>query len=166
MNGTSYGELFDLEWLRSLSESAPAPPKSPRSLLQIYADMCADPSFKAKKYNPDELIQDRIKNALKNGNDAKLREMVTTWSLTDKELGDGPEGWRRKVKELDLLATLMACATTRRGYEKKVDFFLVRLVSRAALTFRCTVLPRPSSRMRSCRCWMSASADCSLRPMS
>ena len=126
INSLSYGGLFSLEFIRELI-AAPGgtPPEEPKSLLQIYAEVCADPHFKPVPYDPDHLISTRVKYVVDGENSGKLREMFKSWSLSDEEVGDGPKGWRRKVAEVDLLASLLACGTTRRGYEKKVDFFLV-----------------------------------------
>ncbi|ORX36099.1 hypothetical protein BD324DRAFT_630158 [Kockovaella imperatae] len=117
INGTSYGELFDADWLKTLeTEHKPA---SSKSILEIYSTFCSDETFKPVPYDPDAMISTRIKRALQHAE--KLRELVGSWSLTDQEL----EGWKGKIQEVDLLATLLACASTRRGYEKKVDFFLM-----------------------------------------
>lgn len=53
--------------------------------------------------------------------------------LTDIELGDDKEGCQRKVEELAVLASFLACATGRTGREPRVDFFLVRLSNPLAL---------------------------------
>lgn len=103
----------------------PRLPVSGKSLLEIYSDFCQNPKIKPVPYDPDMLINDRLKGCLKDGGAESLFALGEEWSLTDEEVSDGSDGWTRKLEEVAVLGTLLACATGRKGKDKKVDFFLV-----------------------------------------
>lgn len=73
-------------------------------------------------------MRDRMLGSTEGNKGSILREMASDWSLTDEELGEGPEGWEAKVGELGVFNTLIACATGREGKETRIDFFLVRVL--------------------------------------
>lgn len=100
-------------------------PRSGKSLLQIYAEVLASDQFKPVPYDKDMMIVDRLVKSGKESHDA-LHALVKDWSLSDEELGDGVGGWERKVEEVAILVTLLACGSGRKGKAPRVDFFLVR----------------------------------------
>ena len=117
-------------------------------------------------------INDRLKAAQKNGRAEKLLELAGEWSLSDGELGDGEGGWERKVEELAVLVTLMACATGRQGHPPKVDFFLVRIRSIASSVqikdadcARCITLPLLSFYPHICRIYRHLTDDSFFTPI-
>lgn len=73
------------------------------------------------------MINDRIVQAGQGERGEALHQLAKQWSLSDEELKDGSGGWERKVEELDVLASLLACGTGRNGQKPRVDFFLVSL---------------------------------------
>lgn len=89
------------------------------SLLELYAEVCADPQLKPETYDPDKLINDRIKGSIENGRGQRLRELVAKYDVDNAEL-----------EEIAVFATLLACSTGLRGNKPKVDFFLVRSLVR------------------------------------
>lgn len=107
------------------------PQTTKRTVLEIYAEMQADPVFTPVAYDPDMSINDRIQHAVEGDKGPKLAALVSSWGLTEAALGDGPGGWQDRAKEVGLLATLTACASGRRRKEKRVDFFLVSSSCRA-----------------------------------
>jgi len=98
------------------------------SLLEVYADFLADPTLSPPPYDPDMMINDRLKSAVRGDHADKLVTLVHKWDLSDTELFDGPGGWERKLEEIAVLVTLIACASQKDGHPPKVDFFLVRAV--------------------------------------
>jgi len=100
-------------------------PRSGKSLLQIYAEVLDQDEFKPVKYDKDMMIVDRLVISGKESHDA-LHALVKEWSLSDEELGDGIGGWEKKVEEVAILVTLLACGSGRKGKAPRVDFFLVR----------------------------------------
>jgi len=99
-------------------------PRSGKSLLQIYAEVLASDQFKPVPYDKDMMIVDRLVKSGTESHDA-LHALVKEWSLSDEELGDGIGGWERKVEEVAILVTLLACGSGRKGKAPRVDFFLV-----------------------------------------
>lgn len=95
-------------------------------LLEVYAEFLSDTDISPPPYDPDMMINDRLESAVHGDHGDKLVALVQKWSLTDQELADGPGGWERKLEELGVLVTLLACASQRDGHAPKVDFFLVR----------------------------------------
>jgi len=87
------------------------------------------------------MIVDRLVISGKESHDA-LHALVKEWSLSDEELGDGIGGWEKKVEEVAILVTLLACGSGRKGKAPRVDFFLVRPIIAEyvvkQLTSRCT----------------------------
>ena len=79
------------------------------------------------------LINDRLLAATQDGRGAKLRDLAAGWDLSDEEIGDGPQGYTRKLEEIGVLVTLLACGTGRVGKPPRVDFFLVRPRTRPLL---------------------------------
>jgi hypothetical protein len=100
-------------------------PRSGKSLLQIYAEVLASDQLKPVPYDKDMMIVDRLVISGKESHDA-LHKLAKEWSLSDEELGDGVGGWERKVEEVAILVTLLACGSGRKGNAPRVDFFLVR----------------------------------------
>jgi hypothetical protein len=101
-------------------------PRSGKSLLQIYAEVLKSEKLKPVPYDKDMMIMDRL---VKTGEDDRdeLHRLAKEWSLSDEELKDGVGGWERKVEEIAILVTLLACGSGRKGKAPRVDFFLVRL---------------------------------------
>jgi hypothetical protein len=81
--------------------------------------------FKPVPYDKDMMIVDRLVISGKESHDA-LHSLAKEWSLSDEELGDGVGGWEKKVEEVAILVTLLACGSGRKGKAPRVDFFLVR----------------------------------------
>ena len=119
---------------------------SGKSLLEVYVNLCEDDDFKPGKYDPNALIQDRISRATEGPMADKLRKLVGEWDLSDAAMADG--NWEAKSDEMGLFATLLACATSRKGYDRRVDFFLVgrwcTSETIADAKCRCTLLHLPS----------------------
>ena len=123
------------------------------SLLEVYASFLADDDLAPPPYDPDMMINDRLTSAVEGDRGDKLVRLAQKWSLTDQELGDGPAGWERKLEEMGVLVTLVACASQRKGHGPKIDFFLVCLsivwshmnVESRITDDRCTRLHRQSS---------------------
>lgn len=123
------------------------------SLLEIYTSLCESPVADPGPYDPDALINARMRTALQGGRAEELQRLAGMWRLD--ETMDEAE-WQDKIGEMGVLATLLACATDPPGADVKVDFFLVRatptvgtdrpLTSRC----RCTASRRPSFCHRSC----------------
>ena len=139
----AFSGLFPADWPKSILSSPSSPndelvshqwgdgstprlPRAGKSLLEIYGLFVSDPQLKPVDYISDTTTDNRLTAAQKEGRAEKLLELAGEWSLSDSELGDGEGGWERKVEELSVLVTLMACATGRQGHAPKVDFFLVR----------------------------------------
>jgi len=80
--------------------------------------------FNPVPYDKDMMIVDRLVISGKESHDA-LHALVKEWSLSDEELGDSGGGWERKVEEVAILVTLLACGSGRKGQAPRVDFFLV-----------------------------------------
>ena len=99
-------------------------PRSGKSLLEIYAEVLSSDKFNPVPYDKDMMIVDRLVISGKESHDA-LHALVKEWSLSDEELGDGIGGWERKVEEVAILVTLLACGSGRKGKAPRVDFFLV-----------------------------------------
>ncbi|EIW70851.1 hypothetical protein TREMEDRAFT_28974 [Tremella mesenterica DSM 1558] len=116
-----YVPLYGSDW--------PKGPRKGRSLLDLYGEMCASSVITPVPYDPDMLFNDRVGGALSGGHAIALRELVDQWSLTDEELSDETVGWREKVEELAVWATLLAGATGRTGKEPRVDFFLMHALT-------------------------------------
>jgi hypothetical protein len=76
-------------------------------------------------YDKDMMIVDRLVISGRESHDA-LHALSKEWSLSDEELRDGVGGWERKVEEIAILVTLLACGSGRKGRPPRVDFFLVR----------------------------------------
>lgn len=100
-------------------------PRSGKSLLQIYAEVLASDTLQPVPFDDQMMINDRIIAAGEGERGEALHKLAKDWSLSDEELKDGPGGWERKVEELNVLASLLACGTGKKGKSPRVDFFLV-----------------------------------------
>jgi len=121
--GTASAGKTDV-WGDAYPDTSPAGP----SLLEVYAEFLADPTLSPPPYDPDMMINDRLNSAVQGNHAGNLVALVHKWSLSDDELFDGPGGWERKLEEIAVLVTLIACASQKTGQSPKVDFFLVRAV--------------------------------------
>lgn len=92
------------------------------SLLEIYTSLCESPAADPGPYDPDALINARMRTALQGGRAEELQRLAGMWRLD--ETMDEAE-WQDKIGEMGVLATLLACATDPPGAGVKVDFFLV-----------------------------------------
>lgn len=104
--------------------SSPRPSSSP-SLLSIYTSLISSPILTPQPYDPKSMVNDQLKSSVNGPKAQELRAIVDRWSLSDEEVADGPNGWQKKFEEIAVFATLLACATGRKGKEIRVDFFLV-----------------------------------------
>jgi len=102
----------------------PRQTRSGKSLLQIYAEVLDQDEFKPVPYDKNMMIGDRLVTAGKESHDA-LHKIAKEWSLSDEELGVGIGGWEKKVEEIAILVTLLACGSGRKGKAPRVDFFMV-----------------------------------------
>lgn len=130
----------------------PRKPRSGKSLLQIYADVLASDTLKPVPFDKNMMINDRTIKAGEGSKGEALHVLSKQWSLGDEELEDGAGGWERKVEELNILATLLACGSGRKGKAPRVDFFLVspdRIMQASyrplSSPYRCTHSPVVSS---------------------
>lgn len=115
-------------------------PRSGKSLLQIYAEVLESDKYKPVKYDKDMMIVDRLVISGKESHDA-LHTLAKEWSLSDEELRDGVGGWEKKIEEVAILVTLLACGSGRSGHKPRIDFFLVSPASRNLFEIandRCT----------------------------
>lgn len=95
------------------------------SLFEIFAELQQDKHLAAPPYNPNMLINDRLTAVFQGDNSDRLLALIDKWGLSDEELREGPGGWHRKLDEVGVLVTLLACATGRKGEKPRIDFFLV-----------------------------------------
>ncbi|KAJ9103664.1 hypothetical protein QFC19_004239 [Naganishia cerealis] len=99
-------------------------------LLELYAELCDADKLDPGPYDPDMMIDRRMRNAVEGGRAAEIQRIAEKWALSEAELvveGDemaGPPGWGTRTEELQILCTLLASATGRPGRETRVDFFL------------------------------------------
>lgn len=115
--------------------------KPSNSLLGLYVEFVEDHRLDPGPYDPEILINDRLKQAAKPDRVPLWHDLVARWDLSD--LSDA--GTDAKLEEVAWLAALLAGATTRPGYKTRIDFFLVSLPDicwiyseRRRADFRCT----------------------------
>nr|XP_019046071.1 hypothetical protein I302_04811 [Kwoniella bestiolae CBS 10118]OCF25001.1 hypothetical protein I302_04811 [Kwoniella bestiolae CBS 10118] len=131
-----------------LSPNCAREPRLGRSLLEIYSILLKSPDLTPIPYSKDSTINERIKYASEGGKAEKIRKLAEDWSLTDGELGDGADGWKRKFEEVAILVTLLACGTGRKGRESKIDFFLMHtLTSSIFIPTYMPILSIPNRRL-------------------
>ncbi|OCF60373.1 hypothetical protein L486_00006 [Kwoniella mangroviensis CBS 10435] len=104
-------------------------PRLGRSLLEIYSILLHSPDLAPVPYDENSSINDRIKYATEGGKAENVRKLAEDWSLTDEELNDDKDGWKRKFEEVAILVTLLACGTGRKVKELKIDFFLMHTLT-------------------------------------
>lgn len=95
---------------------------SSSTALSLYTELCESPAADPGPYDPDALINARMRTALKDGRAEELQRIAGKWRLDERMT---EQEWEEKVGELGVLGTLLACATDPPGDEVKVDFFLV-----------------------------------------
>ncbi|KAK4687208.1 hypothetical protein P7C73_g2910, partial [Tremellales sp. Uapishka_1] len=117
--------LFPDDWPQATLPNHPNEPS--KSLLDIYTEFSTLPSLAPGPYDPDALINTRLKDALKDGKADETRRLVSLWSLEDVDL-EG-QGLQKKLEEIAILTTLLTGATGRPGKEKRVDFFLMHTLT-------------------------------------
>lgn len=99
------------------------------SLLELYAEVCESKEITMPAYDPESSVNQRLKEAHRHGNAEAIRKIADKWGLTEGELvkcGES-DGWARRVEELQVLCTLLAVGTGRKGMKTKVDFFLASI---------------------------------------
>lgn len=87
--------------------------------------MQSSEAAKPVRYDQDLNINQRIIKSGEGERGKTIMKLAKEWSLTDEEVADGPDGWVRKLEEVAVLVTLLACGSGRTGKNAKVDFFLV-----------------------------------------
>ncbi|WVQ67892.1 uncharacterized protein L199_006097 [Kwoniella botswanensis] len=131
-----------------LSPNCAREPRLGRSLLEIYSIVLHSPDLAPVPYDKNSSINDRLKYATEGGKAEKVRKLAEDWSLTDEELSDGKNGWKRKFEEVAILVTLLACGTGRKGKELKIDFFLMHtLTSSIFIPTYMPILSIPNRRL-------------------
>jgi hypothetical protein len=109
------------EW----GQAVPASSSSGPSLLEIYGEFASNDRLAPPAYNPNHMINDRLKAATGEGRAKELVSLAQKWNLDDEAIGDGPNGFERRLEEVAVLVTLVACASGRSDKPAKIDFFLV-----------------------------------------
>jgi hypothetical protein len=99
------------------SEAAPSPHGS-KTALEIYALFQSSSEITLKPYDPDAMINARLREAIEGQNGPELRKLVGMWRLEGKRDDE-------VVNELLVLGALAAGATGRLGRETRIDFFMV-----------------------------------------
>jgi hypothetical protein len=89
--------------------------------VQLYAEFLTHPSLDPGPYDPDMLINERLRRSLTPPHVADMHALVARWDLAD--MSDAAV--EKRSEEVAWLATLLTGATTRPGYAPRVDFFLV-----------------------------------------
>lgn len=119
-------QLFPSEWP---SKNAPlGKPESgyASSLLEVYFNFAKDEILDVGPYDPDQLINTRLKNAVATPEKQKrLRDLVASWDLSDLST----EGAHKLQIELGFLVTMLTSGTSRPGKKPRIDFFLMHLLT-------------------------------------
>jgi hypothetical protein len=97
------------------------------SLLELYAELCTSPKCDPGPYDPNALLTARMKTALQDGRGEEMRRIGGQWVLS---MGFTQSQWEERYEEIAVLATLLACSTSRPGKDVRVDFFLVSKAGR------------------------------------
>lgn len=92
-----------------------------KPLIQLYLEFLNNPSLDPGPYDPDMMINDRLRAALTPEHVADIHDLVARWDLSD--MSDA--GWHDRFTELAWLTTLLTGGTSRPGYPMRIDFFLV-----------------------------------------
>lgn len=103
-----------------------APPSSSEAKLPLFgvlAELYKSDKIVPPRYEPDLTINQRYQKIADAKNDClpELVRLCGRWDIDDA--GDDAH-FAARVAELQLFGAVAACATTRPGYEPRVDFFL------------------------------------------
>lgn len=103
----------------------PKPSKPERSLLGLYHEFLTDPHLHPGEYDPEKLINDRMREALTPEHVAAIHDLTARWNLFDVS----DKAMDAKLEEVAWLATLLTGATSRPGKGMRIDFFLMHLLT-------------------------------------
>ncbi|ODN80020.1 hypothetical protein L202_03881 [Cryptococcus amylolentus CBS 6039] len=118
-------------WLTSPVPS-PSPSSPAPSLAELYTALVNNPTLKPVPYNPDSMINDQLLSAVSDGRGEALVGLVEGWEVPLKEDYEGEGGkfrWEGLMRDVGVFTTLLACGTGRKGYEPRVDFFLMHALT-------------------------------------
>ena len=99
--------------------------KHTTTALEIYSLLSDHDKAIPLPYDAERGVNETLEKSLTGGRAEGLISLADKWSLNDDELRDGPGGYEEKVKELSVLVTLVACASSRWGKKARVEFFTV-----------------------------------------
>ncbi|WVQ82439.1 hypothetical protein IAT38_004567 [Cryptococcus sp. DSM 104549] len=137
-------QLVTPDHLRHIMSSPASTTEARPTLLQLYARLVASPDLTPPPYNESMMITDKLKKSLDGSRGEALRALVDEWILTDEDLENG---WDKKMEEIAVFVTLLACGTGREGHPARVDFFLMHaLTSSIFLPAYLPLLPLISRR--------------------
>ncbi|GMK57238.1 hypothetical protein CspeluHIS016_0400720 [Cutaneotrichosporon spelunceum] len=99
--------------------------KHNKPLLGLYAEYLENPVLDPGPYDPNALINDRLKDAITPERVIVLQDLVARWDLSDMS----EAGIAARAEEVSWIAALICGATSRPGYKTRIDFFLMHILT-------------------------------------
>jgi len=118
IHGNTRGGYFP-DWDRRLEPASSGEGKL--DIFGLLAELYRNDKLVPPPYDPDLNVNQRHQKIVDAGH---VDELVKLCGRLDLDPQGDDAHFAERIHELMLFATLMSCATTRPGYEPRVDFFL------------------------------------------
>ncbi|KAL0950038.1 hypothetical protein HGRIS_010046 [Hohenbuehelia grisea] len=122
-------ELYDLDHIIKSDSSSKSKNDADTSVLgllrEVYDSSILHP---AMPYDPDALVNQRLKSALQDGRGPEIKRICSQYTLAD----ESPES---AASDIIWAAVILLCSTGRHGRAPRLDFFLMHLVT-SSIFFR------------------------------